>query len=87
MSWSLERLQTYPPFSTLVRLLISDRDYKRGEERLNSSLEYLKSLESVEVVGSGLAPVERIANRWRFFILIRSNERVKLIKISTPLLF
>jgi len=34
----------------------------------------------VEIVGHGKAPVERIANKFRFQILLRAKNRVPLLK-------
>ncbi|NPA28172.1 MAG: primosomal protein N' [Epsilonproteobacteria bacterium] len=72
-------IAAYPPFSNLARVLIATKDYKSGEERLNEALSRLREQKGVEIVGSGLAPVERIANRWRFFILIRGSKKVELL--------
>jgi primosomal protein N' (replication factor Y) len=40
----------------------------------------LKAFEDIEIVGHGKAPVERIANKFRFNILLRAKNRVPLLK-------
>jgi len=73
-------IANYPPFSYLARVIISERDFKRGEKKLESALERLKEFNNIEIVGSGNSPIKRISNRWRFFILVRASKRVELLK-------
>ena len=40
----------------------------------------LKAFDEVEIVGHGKAPVERIADKFRFNILLRAKNRVPLLK-------
>lgn len=40
----------------------------------------LKAFEGIEIVGHGKAPIERIANKYRFNILLRSAKRSTLLK-------
>ncbi len=74
------RKELYPPFKNLARVLIASRDYKKAYNILQEALRVLKNYSSIEIVGSGTAPVEKIANRWRFFILLRSTKKVELLK-------
>jgi len=71
----------YPPFSNLARVLIANKDYKKAESCLNLALQIIKNQNIVEIVGAGLSPVERIANKWRFFILLRSVKKIELLKV------
>ena len=68
----------YPPFSYLARVLIQHRDYKKANEIFSEIMKVLKTKE-VEIVGAGVAPIEKIANKWRFNILLRSQKRVNLL--------
>ncbi len=70
----------YPPFKNLARVLIAHQDYKKGKEILENSLNMLKNFRDIEIVGSGLSPIERIANRWRFSTLLRSDTKTALLK-------
>jgi len=70
----------YPPFTTLARVLISNRDEKKAEELTNEIENRLKEFDQIEIVGSGKAPIEKIANKYRYQILLRSKKRVPLIK-------
>jgi glycyl-tRNA synthetase beta chain len=50
----------------------------------------LKEFNDIEIVGHGKAPVERIANRYRYNILLRCTKRIPLIQalhvINSPLI-
>lgn len=70
----------YPPFVSLARILIAHKDESKAAKITLDTVTKLKSFKNVEIVGSGKAPVERIANKYRFHILLRSKNRVPLLK-------
>jgi primosomal protein N' (replication factor Y) len=70
----------YPPFVSLARILISHKDEAKAGKITLDTVTKLKGFKEVEVVGSGKAPVERVANKFRFNILLRSKSRVALLK-------
>ncbi len=70
----------YPPFVSLARILISHvKEEKAGKITLDTVTK-LKEFEAVEIVGHGKAPIERIANKFRFNILLRSSSRKEMLK-------
>jgi len=80
----------YPPFVSLARILISHvKEEKAGKITLDTVTK-LKAFEGVEIVGHGKAPIERIANKFRFNILLRCDKRSTLLKalhqVNTPLI-
>jgi len=74
------REDLYPPFKNLARILLAQRDYQKGQSLLESIVKRLKEFQDIEIVGSGIAPIERIANKWRFVVLLRSSSKVALLK-------
>lgn len=70
----------YPPFVSLSRILIAHKDESKAAKITLDTVTKLKSFTNIEIVGSGKAPVERIANKYRFHILLRSKNRVPLLK-------
>jgi primosomal protein N' (replication factor Y) len=70
----------YPPFVSLARLLIADKRRERAEVLMDDTVEKLRYFDEVEIVGYGKAPVERIANRYRYSILLRSEKKIPLLK-------
>ena len=73
-------MANYPPFSTIARILVAHKDESRAGKITLDTATKLKAFKDVEMVGHGKAPVERIANKFRFNILLRSKNRVSLLK-------
>jgi primosomal protein N' (replication factor Y) len=69
----------YPPFATLARILIAHKEESKASKITLDVVTKLKAFEEIELVGSGKAPVERIANKYRFNILLRAKSRVALL--------
>ena len=70
----------YPPELNLARLLIANKDYNKAKDRTDETVNILKQLKNIELVGAGLSPIERIANKWRFSILLRSKSKKSLLE-------
>ncbi len=70
----------YPPFVSLARILIAHKDEAKAGKITLDTVTKLKAFKEIEIVGSGKAPVERVANKFRFNILLRSKNRVPLLK-------
>jgi len=70
----------YPPFASLARILIAHKDEAKASKITLDTVTELKAFDAVEIIGHGKAPVERVANKWRFVILLRSRSRVPLLK-------
>ncbi len=70
----------YPPFASLARILIAHKDENKASKITLDTVTKLKAFKDVEIVGHGKAPVERIADKFRFHILLRAKHRVPLLK-------
>ena len=70
----------YPPFVSLARILIAHKDESKAGKITLDTVTKLKVFKDIEIVGHGKAPVERIANKYRFNILLRAKNRVPLLK-------
>ena len=77
---SFLEMANYPPFSTIARILVAHKDESKAGKITLDTVTKLKAFKDVEIVGHGKAPVERIANKFRFNILLRSKNRVPLLK-------
>lgn len=77
---SFLEMMGYPPFASLARILVAHKDEKKAAKITLDTVAKLKSFEAVEIVGHGKAPVEKIANKYRFHILLRAKNRVPLLK-------
>jgi len=72
--------EMYPPFISLARILISDIKEERASKVTLDTVTKLKAFEGIEIMGQGKAPIERIANKYRFTILLRAMKRSVLLK-------
>jgi primosomal protein N' (replication factor Y) len=70
----------YPPFASLARILIAHKDENKASKITLDTVTKLKAFKEIEIVGHGKAPVEKIANKYRFNILLRAKSRVPLLK-------
>jgi len=69
----------YPPFVSLAKILISHlKDYK-ANDLTNLIVSKLKEFSDIEIIGFGKAPIERISNKYRYNILLRSKKRLPLL--------
>lgn len=70
----------YPPYKKLARLLFSHKNGAKARESMEEVLEKLKAFQNIEIVGHGKCAIEKIANKYRFEILLRSDKSTELIK-------
>jgi primosomal protein N' (replication factor Y) len=62
----------FPPFRKLMRLLISHKIEQKAKDITDKAVEILKEHKDIEIVGCGKADIAKIANKYRYFVLIRS---------------
>ncbi len=77
---SFLEIGSYPPFSSLARILIAHKEETKASKQTLDTVAKLKAFDQIEIIGHGKAPIERIANKYRFTILLRSVERIPLLK-------
>lgn len=65
-------LAGYPPYRRLLRLLITGEDRRQVIEASSRAHEYLMGLSGLTVLGPADCPLERIQNRWRRHLLIKT---------------
>jgi len=70
----------YPPFVSLARILISHVKEEKASKTTLDTVIKLKEFKDIEIVGHGKAPIERIANKFRFNILLRSSSRKEMLR-------
>jgi len=70
----------YPPFKKLCRVLFSHKNGAKAQEEMHKMYEHLLIMPNIEIVGYGKCAIERVANKYRFEILLRSDKSTDLIK-------
>jgi len=74
------RKEMYPPYKKLSKLGFAHVKKEVANNKMNEVLQKLYSAPNIEIVGHGPSPIERIANKFRFQILLRSDKSTDLIK-------
>jgi len=72
--------ELYPPFVSLARILINYKNEAKASQIMHEVLAELQKLETIEIVGYGKNAIERVASKYRYHILLRSKERIALLK-------
>ncbi len=73
------RSPVYPPYCRLVNIVVSGTDERATVENAQRATDWLtglfrrRSIEDLELIGPAPAPIERIRDRWRWHLLLRST--------------
>jgi len=73
------RKELYPPYKKLCRILFAHKNGAKAQEAMREMQERLKAFNHVEIVGAKKCAIERVANKYRFEILLRSDKSTSLI--------
>lgn len=74
------KMAFYPPYSRIARVIIENRDNEKAKNLTKSLSKKLREFDRVEIMGEGKAPIEKIANRYRYHIIVRSSSQKELLK-------
>lgn len=74
------RKELYPPYKKLCRILFWHKNGIKAQDEMKSSLECLQKFSNIEVVGFGKCAIERVADKYRFEILLRSDKSTDIIR-------
>ena len=70
----------YPPYKKLCRILFAHKNGAKAQAEMRKMQDALMAFNDVEVVGAGKCAIERVANKYRFEILLRSDKSTSLIR-------
>ena len=76
----LFRQELYPPYKKLCRILFSHKNGAKAQEQMREMETNLLAMPNIEIVGSGKCAIERVANKYRFEILLRSDKSTDIIR-------
>ncbi len=74
------RQELYPPYKKLCRILFAHKNGAKAQDEMRKMHEKLLTCKGVEVVGAKKCAIEKVANKYRFEILLRSNKSTDIIK-------
>jgi primosomal protein N' (replication factor Y) len=70
----------YPPYKKLCRVLFAHKNAHKANEEMHKMCSTLEDFPDIEIVGYGKCAIERVANKYRYEILLRSDKSTSLIK-------
>lgn len=73
------RKELYPPYKKLCRVLFAHKNGLKAQEKMNEMQEALRAFNDVEIVGYGKCSIEKVANKYRFEILLRADKSVSIL--------
>jgi len=76
------REEIYPPYKKLLKILISHVKDEKASQIMNEVVNIANHFSEVEVVGYGKANIEKIANKYRYNMLVRSSNTKELLKLA-----
>lgn len=76
------RKDIYPPYKKLLKILVSHVKDEKANEIINKVHKLTEDFPNLEVVGYGKANIEKIANKYRYTMLLRSSNSQELLKFA-----
>jgi len=76
------RKEIYPPNIKLLKILVSHKKDEKANEIISKVEKITHRFPKLEVVGYGRAGIEKIANKYRYNMLLRSNDIKELLKFA-----
>ncbi len=73
----------YPPFKRVALIHFSHKNGEVAKKSMEEMVKNLRNFKNVEIIGYGPAPIEKIAAKFRFNILLRSDSPKALITAIT----
>ena len=75
----------YPPFTRLLRIIISHKDEHIVKNTMNEFVQRTEPLRSdeLEIIGYGKCQIEYLGSKFRYEILLRSNSHIPLLKAAS----
>ena len=67
------RKELYPPFLKMARITFSHANGLKIKDEMESYVKVLKENKNIEIVGFGQSPIFKMANKYRYEILLRSS--------------
>jgi len=74
------RKALYPPFVKLARVVFSNKNGLKAKDETLEAVNLLKTIKDIEVIGYSECRIFKIANKYRYEILLRSKNTKALLK-------
>ncbi|WP_321315020.1 primosomal protein N' [Halarcobacter sp.] len=67
------REELYPPFLKMAKVLFAHSNGLKVKDEMDKYIKILKKIENIEVVGFGQSAIFKLANKYRYEIILRSS--------------
>ncbi|WP_323669259.1 primosomal protein N' [Aliarcobacter butzleri] len=67
------RKDLYPPYLKMAKVIFSNTNGLKVKDEMDFYVKFFKQNKNIEVVGFGQSPIFKIANKYRYEIILRSN--------------
>lgn len=75
------RQELYPPYKRLAKVVFAHKNAIKAKEEMEFYKQHLEnSFKNIELIGSGESAVFKIANKYRYELLMRSTKSLELLK-------
>ncbi|ADN08383.1 primosomal protein N' [Sulfurimonas autotrophica] len=74
------RQELYPPYKKLCRILFAHKKGAKAQDEMRKMHDKLLTCKGVEIVGAKKCSIEKVANKYRFEILLRADKSTDIIK-------
>lgn len=70
----------YPPYKKLCRILFAHKNGIKASEAMHEMKDKLLKFRNIEIVGAKKCAIEKVANKYRYEILLRAQKSTDIIK-------
>lgn len=76
-----QRVELYPPYLKLARVVFSHTNHLLAKQELDKYVHIFSNQKDVELIGFGESSIFKVANKYRYELLLRSSNPSKLINL------
>ncbi|MGM0518301.1 MAG: primosomal protein N' [Campylobacterota bacterium] len=74
------RQDLYPPYVKIAKVIFASKNGLRAKDEMDIYVKFFKKIEDIEVVGFGQNAIFKMANKYRYEIILRSKKINSLLK-------
>ncbi len=83
------REELYPPYMKMAKVIFASKNGLRAKDEMDTYVKFFKQISEIEVVGFGQNAIFKMANKYRYEIILRSKNVKELLKalhsITSPI--
>jgi len=76
-----QRVDLYPPYLKLARVVFSHTNHHLAKKDLDKYVHIFSNQKDVELIGFGESSIFKVANKYRYELLLRSHDPMRLVSL------